>query len=215
MTSVVMSQDAGPWCHPFILLWQGWLKAPMWRWSSGAWLWCMMPQMPEGEERDGRCPIHNTMPALMMTCLFSLFGTLNQARKNTNPNFWVQISSGGVGVFHVKGWGPKKFGMSFETRETSNFSGRISRGFARISRRYPKNLRNKLSSIFGPYWNGLCLQTGIRITTTFTTCGWVRVSHQFCYCQFSFPERQSTNSITYVTAWSSPILKRFWYRWLA
>ena len=32
----------------------------------------------------------------------------NQARKrNPNPNFWVRISSGGVGVFHLKGWGPK------------------------------------------------------------------------------------------------------------
>ena len=25
--------------------------------------------------------------------------------KSTNPNFWVRIFSGGVGVFHVKGWG--------------------------------------------------------------------------------------------------------------
>ena len=28
-------------------------------------------------------------------------------RRSTNPNFWVRISSGGVGVFHMKGWGPK------------------------------------------------------------------------------------------------------------
>ena len=32
----------------------------------------------------------------------------NQARKRKpNPNFWVRISSGGVGVFHVKGGGRK------------------------------------------------------------------------------------------------------------
>ena len=28
-------------------------------------------------------------------------------KRNLNPNFLVWISLGGVGVFHVKGWGPK------------------------------------------------------------------------------------------------------------
>ena len=28
-------------------------------------------------------------------------------KKNTNSNFWVRISSGGVGVFHLKGWRSK------------------------------------------------------------------------------------------------------------
>ena len=33
---------------------------------------------------------------------------MHQARKrNPNLNFLVRIFSGGVGVFHVKGWGPK------------------------------------------------------------------------------------------------------------
>ena len=35
-------------------------------------------------------------------------GTTYQGRKrNPNPNFLVRVFSGGVGVFHVKGWGPK------------------------------------------------------------------------------------------------------------
>ena len=37
-----------------------------------------------------------------------------------NPYFLVRISSGGVGVFHVKG-GAKKFGMSFETHGNQTF----------------------------------------------------------------------------------------------
>ena len=33
--------------------------------------------------------------------------SLMDGKKSTNPNFSVRILSGGVGVFHVKGWGPK------------------------------------------------------------------------------------------------------------
>ena len=41
---------------------------------------------------------------------------VKSSRKN-NTNFWLRISSGGVGVFHVKGGGgAKKFGMSLETQ---------------------------------------------------------------------------------------------------
>ena len=40
-----------------------------------------------------------------------------QARtRSTKLNFWIRISSGAVGVFHVKGWG-QQFGMSLETQE--------------------------------------------------------------------------------------------------
>ena len=47
---------------------------------------------------------------------------LDQGRKrNPNPNFWVRISSGGVGVFHVKGWGAKKLDMCLETQEIKLF----------------------------------------------------------------------------------------------
>ena len=45
----------------------------------------------------------------------------------------------------------------------------------------------------------LFLQTGIRITTTFT-CGWVRVSVQFHYYQLNSPERRSTNYFTFTFA---------------
>ena len=34
--------------------------------------------------------------------------TMVRQEKEHKPNFWVQISSCGVGVFHVKGWGPKR-----------------------------------------------------------------------------------------------------------
>ena len=49
---------------------------------------------------------------------------------------------GGVGVFHTKGWGAKKFSMPLETRQMKLFVG-ISRDFAWISRRHPKSLRKK------------------------------------------------------------------------
>ena len=75
-----------------------------------------------------------------------------QAReRNPNPNFLVRIFSGGVGVFHVKGWGPKSL-ICPSKPEKSNFFGGISRDFAGISRKCPKSLRKKsLCSIFGPY----------------------------------------------------------------
>ena len=50
-----------------------------------------------------------------MTC------TCQGRKRNPNPNFLVRIFSGGVGVFHVKGWGPKSSGMALETREIKLF----------------------------------------------------------------------------------------------
>ena len=78
----------------------------------------------------------------------------NQARKrNPNLNFLVRIFSGGVGVFHPKGWGPKRSVCPSKPGK-SNFFGGISRDFAGISRGCPKSLRKKgLGSIFGPYKN--------------------------------------------------------------
>ena len=68
----------------------------------------------------------------------------------TNPNFWVRIFSGGVGVFHAKGWG-KRSSVWTSKLGKSNFFGGISRDFAGISRRCPKSLRKKaLCSIFWP-----------------------------------------------------------------
>ena len=41
-----------------------------------------------------------------------------QGRKtNPNPNFLIHISLGGVGVFHVKGWGPKSSVCPSKPRE--------------------------------------------------------------------------------------------------
>ena len=52
-----------------------------------------------------------------------------QARKrNPNPNFLVRIFSGGVGVFHMKGWGPKSSVCPSKPRETKLLGG-ISRGY--------------------------------------------------------------------------------------
>ena len=80
---------------------------------------------------------------------------LFQARKrNPNPNFWVRIFSVWVGVFHVKGWGPKSSVCSSKPGK-SNFFGGTSQDFAGISRRCPKSLRKKsLCSIFGPCHSG-------------------------------------------------------------
>ena len=78
---------------------------------------------------------------------------LTQGRKrNPNPNFLVRIFSSGVGVFHVKGWGPKSSACPSKPGK-SNFLGGISRDFAGISRRCPKSLRKKgLCSISVPYY---------------------------------------------------------------
>ena len=57
-----------------------------------------------------------------------------QARKtNPNPNSLVRMFSGGVGVFHLKGWGPKSSVCPSKRRKTKLFAG--------ISRGHPKNLR--------------------------------------------------------------------------
>ena len=65
------------------------------------------------------------------------------AINSDNLNFLVRISSGGVGVFHVKGWGPKSSVCPSKPRETKLF-GRISQDFAGISREHPKSWRNKI-----------------------------------------------------------------------
>ena len=67
----------------------------------------------------------------------------DQARqRNPNPNFLVRIFSGGVGVFHVNGWGPKSSVWASKPGKP-NFFGGISRDFAGISRTRPKSLRTK------------------------------------------------------------------------
>ena len=75
----------------------------------------------------------------------------NQGRKrNPNPNFLVRIPSGRVGVFHVKGWGPKSSVCHSKPRETKLFGG-ISRDFCRDIPGCLKSLRKKsLCSILVP-----------------------------------------------------------------
>ena len=41
----------------------------------------------------------------------------------TNSNFWVRVSSGGVGVFHVKGWEPNSAVCPSKPRENKDFGG--------------------------------------------------------------------------------------------
>ena len=68
---------------------------------------------------------------------------LTQAReRNLNPNFLVRISAGGMGVFHVKGWGPKSSVCPSKPRDTKLFGG-TSRDFAGISQGRPESLRKK------------------------------------------------------------------------
>ena len=63
----------------------------------------------------------------------------------------LRASSGGVGVFQVKGVGAKKFGMYLETQGNQTFGRDTPRIFAGISRRCPKSLRTKrLCSILVP-----------------------------------------------------------------
>ena len=81
-----------------------------------------------------------------------------QARKrNPNPNFLVRISSAGVGVFHVKGWGPKSSvcpSDSFETQGYQTFWRDIP-GFCRDIPGAPEKFEKKMfvfnsRPLFGP-----------------------------------------------------------------
>ena len=70
----------------------------------------------------------------------------------TNPNFLVRISSGGVGVFHVKEWGPKSSVGPSTPRETRIFGG-MSREFGQDVPEMPQKFEKKncvqfLSPIF-------------------------------------------------------------------
>ena len=68
---------------------------------------------------------------------------VSQARKkNSDPNWLVRISSGGVGVFHVKGWGSKGSVCPSNPKETKLFGG-ISRGFARDIPGVPEKFEKK------------------------------------------------------------------------
>ena len=71
-------------------------------------------------------------PQLLKSQLFESQGR----KKNPNPNFLIRIFSGGVGVFHVEGWGPKSSVCPSKPRETKLFGG-----ISRILPGYPRNAR--------------------------------------------------------------------------
>ena len=69
-------------------------------------------------------------------------GIMQARKRNPNPNFLVRISSDGMGVFRVKGWGPKSSVCPSKHRETKLFGG-ISRDLWRDIRGCPTSLRKK------------------------------------------------------------------------
>ena len=74
-----------------------------------------------------------------------IYTPLVRHEKKHNPKLLSPIFSGGVGVFRVKGWGAKKFGMYFETREV-NFFWRDILGFCSdilvVSEKFEKKVFN-------------------------------------------------------------------------
>ena len=73
-------------------------------------------------------------------------------KRNPNPNFLVRIFSGGVGVFHGKGWGPKSSVCPSKPGKVKLFERDIP-GFCRDILEVPemfekKNLRSILASYF-------------------------------------------------------------------
>ena len=67
--------------------------------------------------------------------------------KEHKPKLLSPIFSGGVRVFHVKGWGPKSSVCPLKPGK-SNFLGGISQDFAGISRRRPKSLNEQKKFVF-------------------------------------------------------------------
>ena len=63
-------------------------------------------------------------------------------KRNPNPNFGVRISSGGVGVFHVKGWGPRSSVCPFEAQGNQTFWRDIP-GLCRDIPRVPEKFEKK------------------------------------------------------------------------
>ena len=100
-----------------------------------------------------------------------------QARqRSTNPNFWVRISSGGMGVFHVDGGRAKKFGMCLETQGNQTFGRHILTGF---SPGYP----GIFAKTFGQDIPGILL----RRTRTLHGCHFCQDARgDFCPKSFSF-----------------------------
>ena len=109
-------------------------------------------------------------------------------KKEPKPKLLSPDISGGVSVFHVMGWGPKKFVCPSKPRESNLFGG-ISRDFAGISRKRPKSLRKKcLGSIFGPYNRH---SQGVCVCVCVCVCARAHVSIRY------YPRITTITSITY------------------
>ena len=119
------------------------------------------PRIGPGEGLDGTPRDSNRLLGLAdFTAAYKSQGrpkttttTISGTKKEPKPKLLSPIFSGGRGVFHMNGWGPKSSVCPSKPGK-SNFLGGISRDFAGISRRCPKSLRKKsLCSIFVPYHN--------------------------------------------------------------
>ena len=76
----------------------------------------------------------------------SLKVSVRERKRNPNPNALVRISSGRVGVFHVKWWGPESSVCSSQPRETKLSDG-ISRDFCRDIPGVPEKFEEEKVSV--------------------------------------------------------------------
>ena len=97
---------------------------------------CLEFASEEGLSPNGSSSATKSSVDVLLAC-----PTIQARKRNPNPNFLVRISSWDGGLPR-EGWGPKSWVCPSKPGK-SNFFGGISRGFARISRRCPKGLRNK------------------------------------------------------------------------
>ena len=102
-------------------------------------------------------------------------------KKEPKPKLLVRICSGGMGVFHRKGWGPKSLVCPSKPRETKLFGG-ISRDFAGISRGCPKSLRKKVCVQFSSP-SGFCHIRGFRVSA-FPELNPLACGCLSCLCRF-------------------------------
>ena len=84
----------------------------------------------------------DSRPAILGTVRFAIRNSVPE--KITKPNFWVRMSSCGVEVFYVKGWGPKSSACPSKPRNSKLF-GRITQDFCRDIPGVPEKFeKNKL-----------------------------------------------------------------------
>ena len=88
--------------------------------------------------------------------------SLQGKKRNPNPNFLIQIFSGRVGVFHVKGWGPKSSVCPSKPRETKLFRRDIPRFCLDIPGVPEKFEKKSLCSILVPYLSTLASMLGLQ-----------------------------------------------------